>query len=166
VYLARKELARADEQMELALRWQPPPSVVFGYHLERGRGLCERGEFATALHSLDTAQRLFPDHPLPERLRGRAYLELQRYAEAERSYSAYLRKGGEAAADVFRGRGLARMRLGRYPDAVDDYTRARPPAGWRDLPAPRLGLLLLGHPPGSAGFKQVERDLLSSTAGH
>jgi hypothetical protein len=25
VYLARKELARADEQMEQALRWQPPP---------------------------------------------------------------------------------------------------------------------------------------------
>jgi tetratricopeptide (TPR) repeat protein/predicted Ser/Thr protein kinase len=124
VYLARKELTRADEQMEQALRWQPPPSVVFGYHLERGQGRCERGDYAAALGAFDAARSLFPEHPLPERLRGRAFLELQRYAEAERSYSAYLRKGGEGAADVFRGRGLARMKLGRYPDAVDDYTRA------------------------------------------
>src|SRR5207248_10402704 len=34
------------------------------------------------------------------------------------------RKGGEALPDVFRGRGLARMKLRKYPEAAEDYTRA------------------------------------------
>src|SRR5439155_5090027 len=42
----------------------------------------------------------------------------------ESSFDEYLRKGGEQKADIFRGRGLARMKLGKYPEAVEDYTRA------------------------------------------
>jgi tetratricopeptide (TPR) repeat protein len=51
-------------------------------------------------------------------------LALGHYEQAERSFDQYLRKGGEETSDIFRGRGLARMKLGKYPEAVDDYTRA------------------------------------------
>src|SRR5262249_35444447 len=61
---------------------------------------------------------------LPHEVRGRALLALGRYAEAERSFDEYLRRGGEEDSDIFKGRGLARMKLGKYPEAVDDYTRA------------------------------------------
>src|SRR5262249_37947205 len=48
---------------------------------------------------------------------------LGRYDQAARSFDEYLGKGGTPSTDFFRGRGLARMKLGRYPEAVDDYTR-------------------------------------------
>ena len=57
-------------------------------------------------------------------MRARALLALGRYGEAEDSFDAYLRKGGEGVPDIFRGRGLARMKRGKYPDAAEDYTRA------------------------------------------
>jgi tetratricopeptide (TPR) repeat protein len=57
-------------------------------------------------------------------VRGRALLALGHYAEAERSFDEYLRNGGEADADIFKGRGLARMKLGKFAEAVDDYTQA------------------------------------------
>jgi tetratricopeptide (TPR) repeat protein len=51
-------------------------------------------------------------------------LALGRYEQAEGSFDEYLRRGGEEAPDVFKRRGLARMKLGKYPEAVEDYTRA------------------------------------------
>src|SRR5262249_15731298 len=124
VHRARNDFARANRELERALRLRPPPPVVFGYLVERGRGLCLAGNHPDALRAFDEALRLFPDHPLAHGWRGRSLLELRRYEEAERSYGEYLRKGGEPSSDVFRGRGLARMKRGRYPEAVDDYTRA------------------------------------------
>ena len=40
------------------------------------------------------------------------------------SLTEYLEHGGRPTPEIYRGRGLARMRLGDYPGAVDDYTRA------------------------------------------
>jgi tetratricopeptide (TPR) repeat protein len=51
-------------------------------------------------------------------------LELKRYPEAGRSYDSYLRKGGEGTAEVYRGRGLTRMKERRFEEAADDYGRA------------------------------------------
>jgi tetratricopeptide (TPR) repeat protein/predicted Ser/Thr protein kinase len=127
VHRARNEFAQATREVERALRLRPPPPVVFGCLVERGRGLCLAGDHPAALRAFDEALHLFPDHPLPHGWRGRSLLGLRRYPEAERSYGEYLRKGGEPSPDVFRGRGLARMKQGRYPDAVDDYTRALEP---------------------------------------
>jgi tetratricopeptide (TPR) repeat protein len=49
---------------------------------------------------------------------------LGRYEQAEESFDQYLQKGGAKTTDLFRARGLARMKLGKYPEAVEDYTRA------------------------------------------
>ena len=65
-----------------------------------------------------------PHQPLPEEVRGRALLSLGRYGKAEAAFDAYLRKGGVGKSDIYRHRGLARMKLGKYPEAVEDYSRA------------------------------------------
>src|SRR5262249_7801913 len=36
----------------------------------------------------------------------------------------YLQEGGEPKSDLLRGRGRALMKLGKYPEAGEDYTRA------------------------------------------
>lgn len=124
VHLARGEFEKAAEQVELATRLHPPPLVALGYHLERARRLCQAGKPVEALADCDAALRVAPDNPLAHGVRARSLLGLERYREAELAYDAYLRQGGEQTVDIFRGRGLARMKRGRYPEAVDDYTRA------------------------------------------
>jgi tetratricopeptide (TPR) repeat protein/tRNA A-37 threonylcarbamoyl transferase component Bud32 len=124
VYLARGQLDLAAEEMKRAERLQPPPSVLLDYHSERARRLCQLGKYNEALEACAAALSAVPGHPLPQGVRARALLELRQYEQAERAYGEYLRDGGEASWEIFRGRGLARMKLGRYPEAVDDYTRA------------------------------------------
>jgi serine/threonine-protein kinase len=124
VYLARGQFEEAAGQVRNALRFRPPAQAVAGYHLERGRRLLRDGRYEEAVRACDAALGLSPHQPLPHEVRGRALLALGRYRQAERSFGQYLREGGEETSDVFRGRGLARMKLGKYPEAVEDYTRA------------------------------------------
>ncbi|HLJ94935.1 MAG TPA: protein kinase [Gemmataceae bacterium] len=124
VYLAQGQLEHAQEQMQRAMRLQPPADAVFSYHVERGRELLRERKYQDAIQACDAAQALAPDQPLPSEVRARALLALGFYEQAEESFGAYLRKGGEAVRDVFVGRGRARMKLAKYPEAVEDYTRA------------------------------------------
>jgi tetratricopeptide (TPR) repeat protein len=124
VYLARGQYAEAAQQVKTALRLRPPTQVVTGYHVQRGRQLLRDKRYQEALQACAAALELSPEQPLPHETRGRALLALGRYEQAERSFGQYLRNGGEATSDLFRGRGLARMKLGKYPEAVEDYTRA------------------------------------------
>src|SRR5262249_43552952 len=86
--------------------------------------LLRNKRYEEAVGACEAALRLSPHQPLPHEVCGRALLALGRYEQAERSFDQYLRQGGEEKSDLFRGRGLARMKLGKYPEAVDDYTRA------------------------------------------
>src|SRR5262249_6540917 len=63
-------------------------------------------------------------------------------------FDAYLQKGGVEKSDIFRGRGLARMKLGRYPEAAEDYTRAL-----------ECGPLTLPAPPGGESSVRGDTDL-------
>src|SRR5207302_7319619 len=103
---------------------QPPVQVLSGYHIERGRYLLRDKRYEDAVQACDAALELAPDQPMPYEVRARALLGLERYEQAEWSFDQYVGKGGEAVPDVFRGRGLARMKLGKYPEAAEDYTRA------------------------------------------
>jgi tetratricopeptide (TPR) repeat protein/predicted Ser/Thr protein kinase len=124
VYVAQGQFEGAAEQVRRAMRLQPPVQVVFGYHLERGRNLLRDKKYAEAVQACEVALGLAPDQPLPLAVRARALLALGLYQQAESSFDQYLRKGGEAVPDVFLGRGLARMKLDKYPEAAEDYTRA------------------------------------------
>jgi serine/threonine-protein kinase len=124
VDLAQGRFEEAAEQARAALRLRPPAQAVAGYHVERGRNLLREKRYDEAVQACAAALELSPAQPLPHAVRGRALLSLGRYEQAERSFDEYLRNGGEEMSDIFRGRGLARMKRGKYPEAVDDYTRA------------------------------------------
>jgi tetratricopeptide (TPR) repeat protein len=133
VALVRGQFDEAARQVEQALRRQPPALAVLGYHIERGRRLLKAGQYEQAVRTCDAALDLAPDHPLHHGVRAQALLELGRLEQAERAFDEYLSCGGEALPGVFEGRGLARMKLGRYAEAAEDYTRAleREPTGER-----------------------------------
>jgi serine/threonine-protein kinase len=124
VYLAQGRFEEAADQVRAARRLRPPAQVVAGYHLERGRNLLRGKRYEEAVRACEAALALSPPQPLPHEVSGRALLALGRYQQAEWSFDQYLRKGGEQKSDIFRGRGLARMSLGKYPEAAEDYTRA------------------------------------------
>jgi tetratricopeptide (TPR) repeat protein len=123
VYLAQGRFEQAAECMNRALELRPPAQVVFAYHVERGRNLLRNERHEEALGACAAALELAPNQPLPHELRGHALLALGRYQPAEAAFDDCVRRG-KATSDVFRCRGLARMKLGKYPEAVDDYTRA------------------------------------------
>lgn len=124
VHLAHGDFAQAALQVEEARRLNPPPLVFLGYHVEKAGRLCQAAKYKEALTDCAAGLCVAPKNPLAHGIRARSLLELQRYAEAERAYDDYLRYGGEQNSDIFLGRGLARMKQGHYPEAVDDYTRA------------------------------------------
>jgi serine/threonine protein kinase/tetratricopeptide (TPR) repeat protein len=123
VYLAQNRFDAAASQLAEALRRRPPAEVVVAYQLQRARQLSRDGWHAEALQATDAALALDPACPRTHEVRGRTFLALGRFAEAERAFGLYLRRGGEPVPDVFRARGLARMKLRRFPEAVEDYTR-------------------------------------------
>jgi tetratricopeptide (TPR) repeat protein len=124
VYLAEKKFAEAERQMEKAMCLRPPVQVIAGYHLERARGFLRDKLYSESLVACAAVLKLSREYAQVYDVRGRALLALGHYAAAEESFDWYLLKGGETTADVFRGRGLARMKLARYPEAAEDYSRA------------------------------------------
>src|SRR5262249_6927057 len=75
------------------------------------------------LASFETALRRRKDHLPAQRLRAEALLLLGRYEEAVAAFDHYL-ETGKPLESVYRGRGLARAELGKYPGAIEDYTKA------------------------------------------
>jgi serine/threonine-protein kinase len=125
VHLARRQFPEAAARLDAALRLRPPAAVVAGYHVERGRLLLLDRRYAEAAEACATALALAPDQPLPHAVHGHALAGLGRHAEAERSFEQALRLGGaDADCDLFLGLGAVRVKLGKYPEAVEDYTRA------------------------------------------
>jgi tetratricopeptide (TPR) repeat protein len=124
VHLARDEFEAAARQVEAALKFRPPTRVVADYHFQSGRALLREKRYEEAVEACAAALKLAPQQALPDEVRGRALLALGRYGQAEKSFDRYLLKGGAKTTDLFRGRGLARMKLGKYPEAVEDYSRA------------------------------------------
>jgi len=123
MYLALGEFEQAEGQLAKTQQFRPPVSAVATYHVERGRHLLRHSRYEEAIDACTAALKLHPDQPAPYQLQGCALLALNRFEQAEQSLDAYLRTGGEPLTDTFRARGLARMKLGKYMEAVEDYTR-------------------------------------------
>jgi tetratricopeptide (TPR) repeat protein len=123
VHTVQNQFERASEQFAEALRRQPPVEVLVAFHVERARQLSRAGRDVEAIQAAQEALAIAPVHPQPHLVRGHALLRQGRFAEAEEAFSQYLRNGGDPVLDVFRARGLARMKLHRFPEAADDYTR-------------------------------------------
>jgi tetratricopeptide (TPR) repeat protein/predicted Ser/Thr protein kinase len=124
VYQRQGRAAEAARQLERARGLRPPPLVLADYHAERARDLFRAERFEAAEAECREALRQQADHTFAHRQLGHALLRQGRHAEAARAFDRYVAAGGPPDTDVYRGRGLARMRQGDYLGARDDYTRA------------------------------------------
>jgi tetratricopeptide (TPR) repeat protein len=124
VYQRQGRAKEAERSFRQALRLHPPGQVLAAYLTEKGRFLYARGRYSEALAACGAALEHQAEHAPAHLLMGQALLLLGRDEAAVRSFDQYLAAGGVPDADVYRGRGLGRLRLGRYLEARDDLTRA------------------------------------------
>jgi serine/threonine protein kinase/tetratricopeptide (TPR) repeat protein len=92
-------------------------------HIDRGRLLLGRGDYAAALASFEKGLALEHDHAAGQRLRAEALFRLGRFQDVIEAFDRYLKKG-KPLESVYRGRGLARAELGQFPGAIEDFTKA------------------------------------------
>jgi tetratricopeptide (TPR) repeat protein len=125
IHVLRGDDAAALADLATALNVEPgrPAAASANDHLERGRILHRRKDYKRAVKEYDDAVALRPELVKAHRLRAEALLELDAPREALSSLDACL-KHGPPDADVFRARAAVRTRLGDYPGAQADYTRA------------------------------------------
>ncbi len=91
--------------------------------VDRGRLLLSGKKYTEALSSFVAALALRSDHPRALRLEAEALFHLGRFEEVVAAFDRYL-EIGKPLESVYRGRGLARAELGRYPGAIEDFTKA------------------------------------------
>src|SRR6185369_7983496 len=84
--------------------------------------LYEQKKYAAAADECRAALRERDGLPLALGYLGQALLQLGQYRDAVRAFDSYLEHGGPPVPDIYRGRGQARMKLGDYLGARDDYT--------------------------------------------
>jgi tetratricopeptide (TPR) repeat protein len=116
-------LRDCDRAIAIEARSGPSPDLAKD-HAERGRILQRRRQYADAVAAYDAALKIDPGLTRAHLGRADAELELGHYKEALASLDAYLKKGGRPRVEVYRARGLARAKLGRHAEAIDDYSRA------------------------------------------
>jgi tetratricopeptide (TPR) repeat protein/tRNA A-37 threonylcarbamoyl transferase component Bud32 len=124
--VAQGDPDRALKDFDRAVALEPPgdPGLAED-HAERGRILQRRHLYDDAVRAYDLALEVRPDYALVHRFRAEALLELRRYEDALKAFDAYLRyEKGTVPADVYRGRGVTYAKLGRYAEAIADYSRA------------------------------------------
>jgi eukaryotic-like serine/threonine-protein kinase len=147
----RKKYDEAVAELDRAVRLGPPAQVLADIRDERAQVLLLGGRYDEAARACDEILSTRPGDAEAHGVRAAALLELGDYGEAARSFDRYLARGGAPVPYAYRGRGLARMKLGDYEGALDDYTRAlqfkpdgdlRAHRGWAYFfaGAPRLAL--------------------------
>ena len=125
--LLRKKQGRFDDalgQLHEALGRKPPELILADLQTERALLLWLAGRPEAAFEACETILASRPTAAEVLGIQAHAALSLERNQDALRSFDRYLEVGGAATSDVHRGRGRARMRLGDYAGAADDYTRA------------------------------------------
>jgi tetratricopeptide (TPR) repeat protein len=123
IYDQMRQKDEAEKELRAVLDRNPPPVALADYHALRGRDLYLGQQYEDAVAGCRAALRERDGHTLALGYLGQSLLKLGRYEEAAAAFASYLEKGGQAVPDIYRGRGQARMKLGDYLGARDDYTR-------------------------------------------
>lgn len=111
------------------LKAQTDPSPNVSSHLandlvQQGRVWFSHGRHEEALKAFETALQADPASRAALLGKGESLVKLQRYDDAVRALDEYLKKAGPATADVYHLRGLVQAKLGKYSQAIADYTQA------------------------------------------
>jgi tetratricopeptide (TPR) repeat protein len=99
------------------------------FHAECGRILYGLQRFPDALLAYDAALKVDSDHADSHLGRAETLFKLEKYEDALLSLNNHLRRPDpaarpEALADVHKARGLTRIKLGHYVDAITDFAVA------------------------------------------
>jgi serine/threonine protein kinase/tetratricopeptide (TPR) repeat protein len=121
-YRRQGRLADSDRALEQGYRLGPPPEVVADAQTKLGQFLLSQRRYQEAA-ALFKAAAAVVNHPAGTLL-GQTWVHLHNYQEALQAFDRYLAQGGFPSVDVHRGRGLARLRLGLFAEAVEDFGRA------------------------------------------
>jgi tetratricopeptide (TPR) repeat protein/predicted Ser/Thr protein kinase len=123
-YVRQRQWAQAKREIDEAVRCGAPGLVLADFHAEHARDLLRTHDLTGAAEACREALVHASHHLEARALLGQVLFEQGRYQEAVVAYDRYLSQGGRPLADVYQGRGEARMRLGEFLGAVDDYTQA------------------------------------------
>jgi tetratricopeptide (TPR) repeat protein len=149
VFVQQDRPSEADRQFATLAKLGPPAVIIADYHTLRARQLYRSRKDREAVAACDAALAAQAGHAEAFALRGQALLRLEDFGHAADSFDRYLQCGGAVDADVYRGRGQARMKLDRFLDAGYDYTRAlelAPDVGGISVVAGLPGAVLLRGP--------------------
>jgi tetratricopeptide (TPR) repeat protein/tRNA A-37 threonylcarbamoyl transferase component Bud32 len=91
---------------------------------DRGRVLHSQKQFPEALAAYGEALKADPTRVDVVLWRGEVMLAQGDYPKAAAVFDEYLKKGGAPSSAVYRQRGLARSKLRRHAEAIDDFGRA------------------------------------------
>ncbi len=143
LFLARKNPTAALRDLGEASRLEPVGSSLRADDaIERGRILFDAKQYGAVIEVVEEALTIRPDDPNASQLRAFCLIELGRNQEALKSLDAALKKG-TPTVDLYLARARARITLGDYAGASDDYTFALGvvPAGSDTAAATRARIL-------------------------
>lgn len=124
MYQARKDYSQSNAEFDRILKLNPPAAIACECHSERSRNSFLCGDFATSEVEAQAACTAQPDNATAHEAHAFALLELRRFAESLQALERFAAYGGKPGPDFYRARGRARMQLGDFLSAKDDFTRA------------------------------------------
>jgi tetratricopeptide (TPR) repeat protein/tRNA A-37 threonylcarbamoyl transferase component Bud32 len=123
IYEQQGDLRLALDDLDHAVQASEDSQEQARDQVERGRLFQRLEQFNDALSAYREASRSRPGYDKAYLGQAEALLKLKRYEEAVTALDRYLESGGKPLAEVYRARGLARDKLQRYGEAVQDYSR-------------------------------------------
>ncbi len=129
---ARLQIQRHDDtaalqDLDRAIGLEPPGSLSLALAedlIERGRLLCRQEKYREGIEAYDRAVSIRPEMAMVYRWRAEAMLKLGQAENAIGAFNQFLRQGGTPDASLYRGRAQAKVALNRWPDAIEDYSKA------------------------------------------
>jgi tetratricopeptide (TPR) repeat protein/predicted Ser/Thr protein kinase len=118
----RKAYATALDRLGDVLQRNPDPETRAKVYANQADLFYLQDLPVDAIAACDRALQLRPKDTQVQGVKAQALLKIEKYPEAERAFTEYLQQGGRPDPDIYRGRGRARVQLGRYGDAIQDYT--------------------------------------------
>jgi serine/threonine protein kinase/Tfp pilus assembly protein PilF len=109
--------------LDIRLQYRAGGRLIAEIFRARGFSRMKLNQFEAAVEDYDYALELEPEDWASYAQRGRCFLVLSRYAPAEHDFHRALALNPRKP-DLYTGRALARVKLGRVPDAIGDTKEA------------------------------------------